>query len=49
MSRVDSGKSKPCSVLRCELTTDEKRHWLAQLREARASALADAEGFDRSY
>ncbi|PKO32961.1 MAG: hypothetical protein CVU36_01415 [Betaproteobacteria bacterium HGW-Betaproteobacteria-9] len=28
------------------MTPDETRHWLAQLRESRSKALADAEGFD---
>lgn len=36
----------PCSKLRGSLTTEEARHWLGKLREARAIALADAEGFD---
>lgn len=46
MSRVGNDKPQPCSAPRGNLTTEEKRHWLSQLREARASALADAEGFE---
>lgn len=46
MSRAGNGGPNPCSVPRGDLTTEEKRHWRAQLRGARANALADAEGFD---
>lgn len=46
MSQGRKGKTKPCSTPRSDLSRDEKRHWLAQLRESRSKALADAEGFD---
>lgn len=46
MSRTASGKPRPCKSPRSKLTVGETRYWLARLREARASALADAEGFD---
>lgn len=46
MSKECKDKRQPSGNPRTSLTPDESRYWLAQLREARAKALADAEGFD---